>query len=80
MVEIGILRYPDKNLPYFKLYRLKLTAFSDSSRILFIQEDRNGIIGELNVRRFKPNAAVLAKLSSKATETAATEAESLIFG
>lgn len=45
LIDIGVLRFPDIDRPYFKLYRIKLVAWSDSSRILFHQEDKNGITG-----------------------------------
>jgi len=57
LIDIGVLRFPDIEKPYFKLYRIKLTAWSDSSRILFHQEDKNGITGEFNSRIFRPLTA-----------------------
>ncbi|PHH89824.1 hypothetical protein CDD83_5150 [Cordyceps sp. RAO-2017] len=45
LVDIGVMRFPDIDQPFFKLYRIKLVAWSDSSRILFHQEDKNGITG-----------------------------------
>ena len=45
MVDIGVLRFPDIDHPHFKLYRIQLDAWSDCSRILWHQEDKNGITG-----------------------------------
>ncbi|RKK71294.1 hypothetical protein BFJ69_g11142 [Fusarium oxysporum] len=45
LIDIGVLRFPDLDRPYFKLYRIKLVAWSASSRVLFHSEDKNGITG-----------------------------------
>ncbi|KAL6300015.1 hypothetical protein BKA93DRAFT_741383 [Sparassis latifolia] len=77
LVDIGVLRYPDPDHPYFKVYRIKLTAWSQSTPITFIQGDENGITGEYNVRRFRPRASVIAEMREEVTKKAAKEAESL---
>ena len=61
IIDIGVLRYPDLNRPLFhvsrplvrcncvlmqaQIYRIKLYAWSKSTRVLFHQEDSNGIFG-----------------------------------
>jgi hypothetical protein len=45
LLDIGVLRFPDPNNPRFKVYRLKLTAWAHSERVLMVQEDCNGITG-----------------------------------
>jgi len=45
VIDVGVLRFPDIDRPFFKLYRLKVVAWSDSTRILFHSEDKNGITG-----------------------------------
>ncbi len=77
IIEIGVLRYPDFEHPYFKVYRIKLVAWSDSSRILFIQDDKNGITGEFAVRRYKPRESVIAGLKEETKKKAIQEAEDL---
>lgn len=79
MVEIGVLRYPDIDNPFFKAYRIKLVAFSDCSRVLFVQKDKNGIIGEFAVRCYKPRASVIAGLREETKKTAIQEAEDLLM-
>jgi len=75
MIDIGVLRYPDVSNPFFKVYRIKLTAWSDCRRVLFVQEDKNGITGEYNVRRYKPRKEVLDELKPAIVQKAVQQAE-----
>jgi len=77
MVDIGVLRFPDIDHPHFKLYRIQLIAWSDSTRVLFVQKDKNGITGEFNSRVFKPRASVINELSGTVKKQAIQEAEDL---
>ena len=83
MIDVGVLRYPEETMPYFKLYRIKLVAWSDSTRILFYQEDKNGITGEFNCQKFKPRDSVLDEISkeviAKAVEATDSLADSSVF-
>ncbi|KAF5026995.1 hypothetical protein F66182_869 [Fusarium sp. NRRL 66182] len=45
LLDVGVLRFPDIDHPFFKLYRIKLIAWSDSSRVVYHYEDRSGIAG-----------------------------------
>lgn len=77
MIDIGVLRFPDIDRPYFKLYRIKVSAWSDCSRILFVQEDKNGITGEFNSRIFRPRASVMAGMTDDARKKAIQEANAM---
>ncbi|KAJ6457703.1 hypothetical protein C8R45DRAFT_1110451 [Mycena sanguinolenta] len=77
MVDIGVLRFPDIEHPYFKLYRIQLIAWSDSRRILFVQKDANGITGEFNSRIFRPRDSIIKELSESVKKQAVKEAEDL---
>ncbi|KAK5048602.1 hypothetical protein LTR84_005693 [Exophiala bonariae] len=77
LVDIGVLRFPDAFNPYFKVYRIQLVAWSDSSRILFHQEDKNGITGEYHCRKFKPRDAVISELKEQTKKLAIKQAEDL---
>eukprot|EP01023_Acetabularia_acetabulum_P032647 TRINITY_DN304_c0_g1_i7.p1 TRINITY_DN304_c0_g1~~TRINITY_DN304_c0_g1_i7.p1 ORF type:complete len:280 (-),score=71.86 TRINITY_DN304_c0_g1_i7:618-1457(-) len=79
VLEIGVLRYPDIDHPYFKVYRLKLVAWAESKRYVFVQEDSNGITGDLRVVKYEPRPSVMEQLSEKVTGQAVAEAEEL-FG
>lgn len=79
MLEIGVIRFPDLDNPHFKLYRIKLTAWSDCSRVLFGQTDSNGITGVYNCKKFRPRASIIEKLKNATKEQAVAEAEEL-FG
>jgi hypothetical protein len=45
LVDIAVLRFPDLEYPLFKVYRIQLRAWSDSTRVLMVQDDENGITG-----------------------------------
>lgn len=77
IVDIGILRFPDFENPFVKVYRIKLTAWSDCSRVFFMQEDKNGITGEFNSVKYKPRESVIAELKQETKKKAVAEAESL---
>ncbi|KAI4730337.1 hypothetical protein E4T49_01911 [Aureobasidium sp. EXF-10728] len=77
MVDIGILRYPDIDNPFFKVYRIQLVAKSDCTRILFAQDDMNGIRGRFDCRKFKPRESVTKSMTSEARGKAVSYANSL---
>ncbi|KAF9273695.1 hypothetical protein BGZ68_001285 [Mortierella alpina] len=79
LVDIGVLRYPDIDQPYFKLYRIKLTAWSDCTRVLFVQSDKNGITGQYNVRRYGPRESVMRQLKGETVKKAVQAAEDLFL-
>lgn len=77
MIDVGVLRFPDIDHPHFKLYRIKLSAWSDSTRIIFHQEDKNGITGEFNCRTFKPRMSVISSMTDQARKKAIDSANDL---
>ncbi|KAI0768290.1 hypothetical protein BD413DRAFT_565130 [Trametes elegans] len=74
LVDIGILRFPDIDRPYFQVYRIQLTAWSSSERITFVQTDKNGIIGQYNSRKFRPRKSVMDRIAGPTLDKAAEEA------
>ncbi|KAF8206652.1 hypothetical protein K438DRAFT_1962984 [Mycena galopus ATCC 62051] len=77
VVDIGVLRYPDIDHPYFKVYRIKISAWSDTTRITFHAEDANGITGEYNVRLFKPRDSVISGMKAETKKKASEEADAM---
>lgn len=77
LIDIGVLRFPDYDKPYFKLYRIQLHAWSDSSRIVFVQKDMNGITGTFNARKFRPRKSVIDNMTAKARQGAVNKANSM---
>jgi hypothetical protein len=77
VVDIGILRFPDIENPFVKVYRIKLTAWNDCSRYVFIQEDKSGITGEFNAVKFKPRESVISGLKEETKKKGIAEAEQL---
>jgi hypothetical protein len=45
VLDVGILRYPDLDNPYFKVYRIELEARSTCYRGLALERNSNGISG-----------------------------------
>ncbi|KER00912.1 hypothetical protein AUEXF2481DRAFT_25191 [Aureobasidium subglaciale EXF-2481] len=77
MVDIGILRYPDIDNPYFRIHRIQLTATSDCTRTLFHEDDKNGIIADLQCRKFKPRESITKSMTAEARKSAITAADNL---
>ncbi|KAI5081744.1 hypothetical protein GOP47_0001487 [Adiantum capillus-veneris] len=77
VLDIGVLRYLDIDNPYCKVYRIKLTAWSDCERVLFVQNDSNGITGVFTCRKYKPRASVIESMYSQVKKKAVEEAEAL---
>jgi len=77
VLDVGVLRYPNPNEPYFKVYRLQVTAFSDCTRHGFYQDDTNGITSNLTYRCFLPNDENINKLSKETRDKAIKEIDKL---
>lgn len=78
LVDIGVLRYPTKVNPYFKVFRIKLRVWAYSSRIATVQSDDNGVIGEYECQKYKACGKVIDMLSEKSTRAAALQTERLL--
>uniref|UniRef100_A0A0L8FM03 Uncharacterized protein n=2 Tax=Octopus bimaculoides TaxID=37653 RepID=A0A0L8FM03_OCTBM len=59
------------------MYRIKIFAYRDSSRIAFLENKESGIGGTIDVQRFNPRRSVIAKISETSINRAIAEAESL---
>ncbi|OBZ69817.1 hypothetical protein A0H81_10529 [Grifola frondosa] len=70
VVDVGVLRYPDIENPYFKVYRIQLKAWRDTTRILVVGKHANGITGTCNIRRFKPRQIVIDRLKPETVNKA----------
>ena len=77
VVDVGILRFPDIENPFVKVYRIQLTAWSDCSRYLFVQDDKSGITGQFNALKYKPRESVIAGLREETKKKGIAEAEDL---
>lgn len=77
VIDVGVIRFPDIDNPFVKVYRIKLTAWSDCQRVLFVQEDKSGITGEFNSVNFRPRASVIDGLKEETKKKATEEAEAL---
>ena len=77
VLNVGILRFPQVNKPHFKLYRIKLVAWSDCSRVLFVQDDASGIEGEFDRMKFGPCESTFREMRPSLINAAAREAEEI---
>jgi len=78
MVDIGVLRFPDPSRPYFQVYRIKISAWSKSERVIMVQVDKNGISGEFNSRKFQPRKEIIDNIKEDVKKKAVKEAEDLL--
>ncbi|KLO05173.1 hypothetical protein SCHPADRAFT_947134 [Schizopora paradoxa] len=77
VVDIGVLRYPDIEHPYFKVFRIQLTAWSETKHIVIVNEDSNGITGQYNMQLFKPREDIIAGIKAKTRKEALAEADAM---
>lgn len=70
VIDIGVLRFPDMDKPYFKLYRLRVHAWSDCTRTLAYQSDTNGITSTLDWQCFEPRSEYIKDLKQEAKDKA----------
>jgi len=78
LVDIGVLRYPTKENPYFKVFRIKLRVWAYSKRIASVQSDDHGVIGEYQCQKYRACSDVIEMLSEKAKRSAARQTEALL--
>ncbi|KAF4622191.1 hypothetical protein D9613_009427 [Agrocybe pediades] len=77
IVDIGVLRFPDQDRPHFQLYRIQLHAWSQSKRVVMVQDDSNGITGEYFSRNFRPRKSVIDGLKPETQALAIKQAEDI---
>ncbi|KAJ7827804.1 hypothetical protein B0H13DRAFT_2680337 [Mycena leptocephala] len=73
VVDIGVLRYPDMDHPYFKVYRIKLTAWSDTKRIIVFQRH----YWPIQHASFKPRDSVIEGMKAQTKKKAIQEADDM---
>ncbi|OBZ69940.1 hypothetical protein A0H81_10521 [Grifola frondosa] len=74
IVDIGVLRYPDIENPYLKVYRIRLTAWCDTTHVL-VGRPPNGITGTCNMRCFSPILNKIASLQAITIDKLLAEAD-----
>ncbi|KAL0636928.1 hypothetical protein Q9L58_004030 [Maublancomyces gigas] len=63
LVDIGVLTYPTKESPHFKVFRIQLKVWAETKRFLNFQTDNNGVIGEFSYRKYETCSTVIDWLS-----------------
>ncbi|KAH7404627.1 hypothetical protein KP509_15G035200 [Ceratopteris richardii] len=78
VLDMGVLRYPDPDTEFFKLYRIQLTTWSTcKAKSIFGPRFSTGITGEFTCRTYKPRASVIQKLDDHFMQQAVREAEAM---
>jgi hypothetical protein len=68
VLEIGLIRFPDKEDPLVKLYRIQIFAWFNSARVLMVQHDQAGFDLEFDVMKFKAVDAVVEAITATQLE------------
>ncbi|KAK6336191.1 hypothetical protein TWF696_001754 [Orbilia brochopaga] len=63
VLEVGVLRYPDLDNPFVKLYRVKFSAVRDCKRIIWHETNKNYLKGEVDIQKFKPRDSTWANVT-----------------
>ncbi|RXW18540.1 hypothetical protein EST38_g7314 [Candolleomyces aberdarensis] len=80
-LDVGVLRFPDMENPFVRVYRIKLTAHATcEKKFRIIEANRNEITGEYNSSQYKLRGELFAELSQKAKEDAKKRLEALFSG
>ncbi|RXW21262.1 hypothetical protein EST38_g4596 [Candolleomyces aberdarensis] len=75
-LDIGVLRFPDMENPFVRVYRIRLTAWATCKKNLgFIEKNRNGIVGEYHSYVYKPRRELIAVISQEAKDNAKRKLE-----
>ena len=77
VVDIGVLRFPDLDHPYFKVYRLSLKAYRDCTHTLVYDWNNSGLIGEYNSRKFGIRDTFIKELKKETREKATKAVDDL---
>lgn len=77
VVDMAILRFPDFKNPFFLIYNIKLTAWWQTSRLLFFEKARSGMSGLFRSIRFLPNHEFISTSEEELIDKAMNEINSL---
>ncbi|GAB1608552.1 uncharacterized protein LOC115213512, partial [Argonauta hians] len=77
VVDLGFIRYPDTKHPYFKIFRIRLFAYRKHTRVTVVQRDESGIRAQFESKIYRPNDAVLKRMSKGVKDFAKAEAEAM---
>ncbi|AGE56576.1 hypothetical protein ATCVNEJV2_275R [Acanthocystis turfacea Chlorella virus NE-JV-2] len=77
LVDIGVIRFPDVDHPFLKVYRLCINCHNKCKRILFHEENSSGIRVMLNSRKFIPRKSVIGGMMESIKQKAVQECENM---
>ncbi|KAF8637026.1 hypothetical protein AX17_003095 [Amanita inopinata Kibby_2008] len=75
--EIGVMRYPTIEEPYFMLYRIRVSAYAECRRVLWHETNNNGIRSTLTYRRYKAKESFIGRLRKQVVQQAVEEIDAL---
>ncbi|MEO1377367.1 MAG: hypothetical protein AAFW70_24420 [Cyanobacteria bacterium J06635_10] len=65
VLEISVVRFPNKTQPHILLYRLEVQAWFASSRILFVEENQAGFEVDVQQMKFELNPKIADAISEE---------------
>ncbi len=65
VLEISIVRFPDKEYPHIRLFRITVEAWYSCKRVGPVETNNNGFIVDVNGMQFKLNDAIKNVIESK---------------
>lgn len=68
-IDVGVVRFPRLEDPFFKLYRLRVLVFSSQGAFLGVQHATSGMFGEFRERKYRMTKAFTAKFDDKTAAT-----------
>ncbi|KAF7794157.1 hypothetical protein EIP86_005288 [Pleurotus ostreatoroseus] len=77
VVDIGILRFPDPDNPYFKIYRIHLKAWISQERHFIRTKKICGISGSFNSRKFVPREDKIKSAQAEAQKKLVERADAI---
>ncbi|KAJ2921798.1 hypothetical protein H1R20_g15295, partial [Candolleomyces eurysporus] len=79
-LDVGVLRFPDIENPYIRVYHIQLSAWTSQgpSLMKFIR-NRNGIKGEYNSCEFIPRRDIINRIAPDLVDQAVAEAASFLM-
>ena len=63
--ELSVIRFPDKEHPYLMLYKIRMFAWRETQRVLFLQTDESGFDISVNMAKFKVVQSVVDRITDE---------------
>ena len=74
VTDVGMIRFPDITNPSFKVFRIELIAWADSTRTLAFEQNSRGVTCIYSFREYAPNTEFSKQVKADVLELAIKEA------